>query len=94
MANEFEQLTAPTNYDSAETTSYIRKRILHVLSIYPKLSHSMLQVGIGTALSPKMWRPILDDLIEEGAIQEDTIVAVGPTERTQSYTILELVSKK
>lgn len=74
----------------AATTDLIRSKILHVLRIYPKVSMSMLQVGIGTAISPKMWHPIFQSLKKEGKIKEETVAAQGPTGRDQSFTIISL----
>ena len=74
----------------AATTDLIRNKILHVLKIYPRISMSMLQVGIGTAISPKMWHPIFDSLKKEGKIDEKTVAAQGPSGRDQSHTIISL----
>lgn len=73
------------------TNSIIRARILHTLMIYPKISNSMLQVGIGTAIGPKMWHPVMAELKSDGIVQEVEQVAKGPTGRDQTYKILSLV---
>jgi hypothetical protein len=46
----------------------IRGKILQVLTHFPVLSPSMLQVGIGPGISPRVWRPELDKLVQEGKI--------------------------
>lgn len=68
----------------------IRNRILHVLSIYPKLSMSMIQVAIGTGLAPALWHPVIEELIEEEVVDKTQIAADTPTGRVQVYTILQL----
>jgi hypothetical protein len=46
----------------------LRIRILDTLEIYPRLSPSMLQAGIGPHNSPRIWRPIMEQLINSGII--------------------------
>lgn len=74
------------------TEQIIRDKIAHVLSIWPKLSMSMLQVGIGTALSPKMWHPVLAKMIDEGVVIKQDVGASGPTGRYQNYVVIRLSS--
>lgn len=68
--------------------SLIQDKILHTLSIWPRISPSMLQVGIGTAISPKMWHPIYERLIKEGRVLREEVSGRGPTGRDQTYTII------
>ncbi len=69
----------------------IKDKILHVLSIYPKLSPSMLQTGIGTSLPPALWRPVLEHLIEEEQIRQDEVAATAPSGHLRMYITLSLV---
>jgi len=69
----------------------IRARILHTLTIFPKLSMSMLQIGIGTGFPPALWHPVLEDLIRDGKVSRTTVQATNPvTQRGQTYTIMAL----
>lgn len=69
----------------------IRTRIAHVLSIYPALSMSMLQVGIGTGIQPAMWHVVLERMVEDGIISKRQVKATNPlTSREQVYTLVEL----
>lgn len=70
----------------------IREKIIHVLTIWPILSPSMLQVGIGTALTPKLWHPVLNNLIIEGVVKREEYRAKTPTNRDQVYTRLSLAA--
>lgn len=71
----------------------IREKILQTLSIYPRISPTMLQVGIGTSITPRMWHPILDKLIEEGLVKRDARQAPNNISgRDQTYTIISLAS--
>ncbi len=68
----------------------IRQRILHALKVWPKLSPSMLQIAIGTAITPKLWHPILEKLIKEGKISRNEIEGKGVSGRDMVYTVLSL----
>lgn len=65
-------------------------KILHILSVYPKLSPSMLQMGIGGNQSPRKWHPALDDLITSGQVRRDIVEKMSPAGRRQRYIILSL----
>lgn len=73
------------------TEDLIEARIIHVLTIYKGISNSMLQVGIGPAISPRMWHPIMKRLKDSGRINETELVAKGPTGRDQTYKQLWLI---
>lgn len=68
----------------------ISAKILHILGIYPRLSPTMLQVGIGTGISPSIWHPVLEILIEQGKIIKHQEMAHSPKGREQTYTIISL----
>ena len=86
MSNDEEDFIEVTN-------DLVEAKILHVLGIYPRLSHSMLQVGIGTGLPPKIWRPVLDRLEKEGKIKQYDVGSISPSGRDQIYHIIEKVEK-
>lgn len=85
-----EEELVPNEMELDPTQQDIAARIKHVLMIYPKLNPSMLQVGMGTSFPPAFWKPILQKLIENGHIVNNTRTLSGPTGRMQVYTILEL----
>src|SRR5436190_949296 len=68
----------------------IRSKILYVLSIYPKLSPSMLQVGIGPSISPTIWRPILTELVREGLVSKQEEERTSNNGRFHRYDVLSL----
>jgi len=69
----------------------IRQRILHTLGIYPRLSPSMLQIGIGTGFPPALWHPVLERMVETGEVERSQTQATNPvSKRDQTYTILAL----
>jgi len=72
----------------------IRLRILHTFTIYPKLSPSMLQIGIGTGYPPALWHPVLESLIAAGIVSRTQVQATNPvSKRDQTYTILEAIAQ-
>lgn len=71
----------------------VREKILHVLSIYPRISPSMLQVGIGPSMPANLWKPILKQLEDEGLIVKVSKTTVTPSGRNQVVQILSLVPK-
>lgn len=68
----------------------IKARILHVLSVFPFLSQSMINVGIGTSIPSKLWQPVLEELLADGSITKTAINAQSPSDRSQTYTIYHL----
>lgn len=86
-------MTTDTEEDFVPATDdIIRARLIHVLTIYPGISPSMLQVGIGTAISPKMWHPIMNRLKEEGIVKESEYMAQAPNGRDLTYKKLTIVN--
>ncbi len=85
-----EQELVPNEMELDPTQVDIAKRIKHVLNIYPKLSMSMLQVGIGTSMPPTMWKPTLFKMIEAGHVAHNSVTSTGPTGRMQVHTVIEL----
>jgi hypothetical protein len=71
-----------------------RARIIHSLTIFPFLSGSMIQTALSPGLPPKLWRPILVSLIEEGIVTITKVSAVTPGNRSQSYDVHHLTSNK
>jgi hypothetical protein len=63
------------------TEDFIVKKILHTLSIYPGISMTMLQVGVGPSIPPAIWKPILNDLKGKGRVEETSETVESPTGR-------------
>ncbi len=71
-------------------SSGIREKILHVLGVYPILSPTMLQIGLGTSLPTIEWRPVLEELIAAGLVERDEYSAQTSSGRNYSYTRIRL----
>lgn len=69
---------------------YIRKQIVHVLTQYPGISSTMLQVGIGTSIPSKLWRPIYDAMIKAHQVIEIRDTVQMPSGRFQSLKHIRL----
>lgn len=63
-------------------------RILHILSIYPKISPSMLQIALN--LPARVWQPVLNNMLEKKHVHRSHVVAETPAGRTHTHTILAL----
>lgn len=86
-----EETNPEDDFTPLTSDQIIREKILQTLNIYPKISPTMLQVGIGTSITPKMWHPILDKLIEEGLVKRVARQAPNNVSgRDQTYTIISL----
>lgn len=68
----------------------IAQRLLHTLTVYPCLSYSMIQVGLGNRYQPKDWRPVLEGLVQCGVVKRDDICLVSPIGRYQRHTRITL----
>lgn len=80
-------VTEPQNQASDQE---IEAKILHLLNIYPVISPTMLQSGLGPYTKPALWRPVLARLVEEGKIVESQESLQTPSERYNSYSKLSL----
>jgi hypothetical protein len=68
----------------------LRDKIKHVLTIYPCISHTMLQAGIGPQITPKVWRPVVEEMIAQGELIQDQISATSPSGRYITYVRIKL----
>ena len=68
----------------------VKARIVHVLRIYPRISPSMMQTGIGPNTPPNIWRPILEEMINEGIVSRTQETNQSETGRWKTSVILSL----
>jgi len=73
-----------------EEVQVIREKILFSLSVYKFLNASMLQVALGTANSPNVWRKVLDELKSDGLVVEESITLTSPRDYTKAYNVIHL----
>jgi hypothetical protein len=87
-----------TNHDTAQLAAEeyvkdVREKIIHFLTVYPKISPGMLQAAIGPNVAPNVWRPILAELVEQGIVDQVQQHAQLPSGRNTVHTIISLVQK-
>jgi len=75
---------------SVDAIKVVQLKILSTLHVYPKISPSMLNTGIGPAIPPAIWRPALQHLIEQGFIRETSVNRIGVTGRSNTLRVVEL----
>lgn len=80
----------PEVMEEEEVGQEIEEKILHLLSIYPIVSPTMLQGGLGPYMKPAVWRPVLDRLVDEGKVVEAQATMITPKGRYNTYTKLHL----
>jgi hypothetical protein len=68
----------------------IRRKILWALSVYPKISPSMLQAALGPQRPARTWKPILERLIMQGIVYRDQTSFVTEGGRFRIAIILSL----
>ncbi len=79
-----------TNEKVDPTEQEIEAKILHILGIYPIISPTMLQSGLGPYTRPSLWRPVLQRLIDEDKVVEEQESLQTPKGRYNTYTKLRL----
>ena len=72
------------------TTEEIAVKILHLLSIYPIISPTMLQGALGGAMKPAIWKPVLDELVTAGKVIKEQESTMTPADRYNEYSKLKL----
>ena len=82
--------TVSTEPITQEVEAKAEAKILHLLRIYPLISPTMLQAGLGPYVKPGIWRPVLRRLIEQGVVREEKEELLTPDERYNTYTKLSL----
>lgn len=73
-----------------EVADAIKEKILHILSVYPKLSPSMLQMGLGAGCSASMWKPVLHGLIADGIAHQYFHASTFPSGKAANSPIISL----
>ena len=73
-----------------EEKKEIEVKIVHLLGVYPVISPTMLQGGLGPAVKPALWRPVLAGLIEAGIVEEEFEPLMTPSDRHNTYHKLRL----
>jgi hypothetical protein len=85
--------TEVDKFDASIDPKPIMDRIVHILTIYPVISPGMLQTALGFSCPAYVWRPILQQLIQDGRVVISADEHQHPIGRAFKYTKLSLNSK-
>lgn len=68
----------------------IRFLIIRSLLLFPRLSPTLLQGALGPQHPPLLWRPLLDELIEQGLVDKEMGILNTPAGRQRTTTTYSL----
>lgn len=69
---------------------FIRIKIAYLLKVYPAVSWSMLQCGLGPGFPTSLWKPVARQMINEGELTERELTETSPVGRSQTHKIVSL----
>ena len=84
-------MTTTEETDIALHKGKIRQKIRHILQIYPVISPTMLQAGLGPQITANVWRPILEEMISNKIIERGSVTLKSPMGRNITYVQLSLI---
>lgn len=68
----------------------IRDKIVHILTLCPTITPSMLQVGLGPGLAADFWRPVLERMVSEGVLYVRDVSHTTPKGRAGTMKLISL----
>ncbi len=75
-------------------TDQLREQLVHLLGIYPILSTTMIQSFLGAKVRPKVWKPVLEEMIKDGVLVREWVISENYFGQLRSYTCISLGSGK
>jgi len=81
----------PNSYETHGEES-LRQRILFILMKHPRITPTMLCVGLGNPPVGK-WKPLLNQLVLEGVIFREYDIVLHPNGRTYNNTVYKLARR-
>ena len=63
----------------------IRRKILHILRVYPLISPTMLQISMGPNIKAAEWHKVLNELEESGLVCHDQVTEPSPAGRYNTH---------
>lgn len=69
---------------------FIARQIKCYLEVYPVLSPTMLQSALGPQISPKVWKPVLEDMITNEIVERGLVGVQMPSGRHRDFVTLTL----
>jgi hypothetical protein len=84
------QDSSATTVNLEEAAKDIHDKIIFLLETYPYMSRGMIQVGLGPACPPRLWGPVLDEMVNNGEVVNHDIQVTSPNGRTMTKDIKHL----
>lgn len=75
-----------TQQQVQDESTAIEAKLLFVLGMYPGISPTMLQAGLGPQVKPVIWRPVYERLLSEGKVKLELTSKETPLGRHQTFT--------
>lgn len=89
MSKEIEEMDTPEEVlDTQDIDMEARIRLL--LELYPVISPTMLQAGLGPQIPPAKWRPVLEQLLNSGEVRQESVYRQSVAGRHRNYIRLGL----
>lgn len=70
----------------------LKEKLVFTLTVFPRLTSSQLQVGIGPHIQPRIWRPVLEELIADGTVIREDLGITTPIGQYRTLTVLSLAN--
>lgn len=87
----YTELGLPMNVDAATTQDLLNK-LIWSFRLYPFMSHTMIQIAVGTNVPSNLWRPILDAMIVKDFVKSIQIYTQSAAGRSQTVNIFCLAA--
>ena len=72
---------------------FVRERIIALLTVYPILSPSMIQIGLGSSLPTFVWRPVFDRMLISGELVEGLVEGPPSDNRQRPFKTVSLAKQ-
>lgn len=80
----------PEDVVDVDEAENIAVRIKFIFELYPILSPTLLQAALGPQVPSSTWRPVLDEMLSNGIVKQETINRLSPAKRYNDYQRLML----
>lgn len=70
----------------------LAEKLIFSLAVYPRLTSSMLQIAVGMHVSQRLWRPVLQKLVQQGTVKHIEQEVVTPVGQYRNFKFYELAN--
>lgn len=89
MSKEIVEMDSPEEVLDTQDID-MEARIKLLLELYPVISPTMLQAGLGPQIPPAKWRPVLEQLLNSGEVRQESVYRQSVAGRHRNYIRLGL----